>query len=108
VMFKKEATEEMEITAFDPPRSYRVEADSCGAHFTTEYRFEGGQRETRVTMTTTSKPNTLFAKVTGPIFGLMMKGSMTKMMVADHADLKRVAEARAAASAGSLPGDEAS
>lgn len=98
VMFGKEATEEMEITAFDPPRSYCVEAESCGAHFRTVYSFEGGQRETRVTMETTSKPMTFMAKVTGPVLGVLMKGAMKKAMRQDHEDLKRVAEARAAAS----------
>ena len=102
VMFGKEATEEMEITAFDPPRSYRIEAVSCGTQFATVYRFEGGQRETKVTMETTSTPLSFFAKLTGPILGKMMKKSMVKAMQADHADLKRVAEeqvARGAASA---------
>ena len=97
LMMGKQATEEMEITAFDPPRSFQLEALSLGSRFTTVYRFEGGQRETRVTMTATSTPLTLVAKITGPIFGAMMRGQMKKAMVADHADLKRVAEARAAA-----------
>ncbi|QDV07593.1 Polyketide cyclase / dehydrase and lipid transport [Planctomycetes bacterium Poly30] len=99
VMFGKEATEEMEITAFDPPRSYRVEGISCGVQYTTVYRFEGGQRETKVSMETTSRPLTLVARVTGPILGLMMKGAMRKAMAQDHAELKRVAEDRVAAMA---------
>ncbi len=106
VMFGKQATEEMEITAFDPPRSYRIEAESCGSHFCTVYSFEGGQRETRVTMETTSRPLSLFAKVVGPLMGLMMKGAMKKAMCADHANLKAVAEA--AAGAGSSTGDSES
>ena len=106
IMFGKERTEEMEITSFDPPRSYRVEAMTCGAQFTTIYRFEGGQRETRVTMETCMKPVSLLSRVTGPLMGFMMKGSMRKMMSVDHADLKRVAEARAAESAAESASDE--
>ena len=34
IMFKKEATETMEITAWDPPNSYTTEADGCGCHYT--------------------------------------------------------------------------
>lgn len=99
IMFGKEATEEMEVTAFDPPRSYRVEAESCGAHYTTIYEFDGGQRETKVTMTTTSKPISLFAKIVGPIMGVMIKGAMVKSMKADHENLKAIAEGRAAENA---------
>ena len=39
-MFGKEAVEEMEMTEFVPDERYVVEADSCGAHFRTEIRFE--------------------------------------------------------------------
>ena len=39
IMFGKEATEEMEITAFDEPHGYVVEGASCGAHFRTEHKF---------------------------------------------------------------------
>lgn len=95
VMSGKEATQEMEITAFDPPRSYRLEAVAAGTRFSTVYRFEGGQRETRVMMETTTAPLTFIAKITGPILGKLMQGMMTKAMMADHEDLKRVAEARA-------------
>ena len=95
VMMGKETTEEMEITSFDPPRSYRIEGNALGSHYTTVYRFEGGQRETRVSMETTSAPQNFFAKVMGPILDKMTTGQMTKAMTADHADLKRVAEARA-------------
>lgn len=61
VMFKRETTEEMEVTAFDPPHSYTVEADSCGAHFTSTFRFEPVRSEpdahesTRVMLEITSK-----------------------------------------------------
>ena len=105
LMMGKKATEEMEITAFDPPRSYRIEAIALGTEFSTVYKFEGGQRETRVSMVTSTRPLNFMAKITGPLLGKLMKGQMTKAMTADHADLKAVAEARAARS--SDPTDEA-
>jgi peptide subunit release factor 1 (eRF1) len=96
VMFGKEATEEMEITGFEAPDRYTVEGYSCGARFFTEYTFEGGQRETKVTMTMVTKNETLFAKVMGPIMGLMMSGAMKKAMAKDHAELRRACEELAA------------
>lgn len=100
VMFGKEATEEMEITAFDEPTSFTLEGFSCGARFFTEYRFEGGQRETKVTMTMTSRNESLFAKVVGPVMGVLMGGAMKKAMLKDLAQFKRAAEDVAAAQGG--------
>ena len=96
MMFGKEATEEMEIAEFDPPRMYMVRGYSCGTEFDTTYRFDGGQRQTKVTMTMESRPKTLYARVLGPLFGLMMRKTMTKMLDADHAQLVELCEARAA------------
>ena len=39
IMFKKEATEEMWVTHFDPPRSYDVEAESHGLNYSTHFSF---------------------------------------------------------------------
>ena len=50
IMFKKEATEEMEITAWDPPNSYTTEADGCGCHYTTVFTCERDGDGTKVTM----------------------------------------------------------
>ncbi|MEM8933857.1 MAG: SRPBCC family protein, partial [Acidobacteriota bacterium] len=50
VMYGKEATEEMEITAFEPDRSYTVECTSHGAHFTSVYTFEPEHGGTNVTL----------------------------------------------------------
>ena len=93
VMFGKESTEEMEITEFDPPRAYSVEGLSCGCEFHTRYTFEGGQRETAVTMTMTTKPLTLVAKLLTPVMGLIFGGAMKKALRADHAELKAYTEA---------------
>jgi hypothetical protein len=39
-MFGQEATEVMEMTGFDPPNSYLVEAESHGMHYQLTYTFE--------------------------------------------------------------------
>ena len=39
IMFKREATEEMEVTAFDPPHSYALGAESHGCRYHSEFRF---------------------------------------------------------------------
>src|SRR5438445_13881615 len=39
-MFGKEATETMEFSAFEPNRRYELTADSCGAVYRIEFRFE--------------------------------------------------------------------
>lgn len=100
IMFGKEATEEMEISAYDPPSSYTVTGYSCGVEFNTTYRFAEAGDATKVTMTMVSRNKSLFAKVIGPLMGAVMKKSMTKMMATDHGQLKAAAEARAGAGAG--------
>ncbi len=91
VMFKKEAVEEMEITAFEPPRSMRVEADSCGAHFRTVYRFTPQEQGTLVEMELESQAHSLFAKLMSPLSRFMVK-PMLKCLNDDMDDLAKVAE----------------
>lgn len=94
IMFGKPSTEEMEITAFDPPHSFVLESDSCGAHFSVEHRFVGDISGTNVRMNFDTRPQTFLAKLFSPLGWLMIK-SMKKLVAADLADLKRVAEQRA-------------
>ena len=91
VMMGKEATEEMEITDFQPNESYRVEADSCGAHYTTDYRFSSDGDSTNVKMSFEGKPITFAAKLMSPGLLLMAK-TVRKCLESDLACLKRVAE----------------
>lgn len=91
VMFGKEAVEEMEITRFDAPTSYTVEADSCGAHFESTYTLRPENGGTTMRLEIRTRPITLFAKLMSPL-GLVMAGSMKKAMARDNADIKRAAE----------------
>lgn len=96
IMFKREATEEMEITAFEQGKSYAVEAESCGAHFKTVFTFTpftptSGDAGTRVDMLTETRALTFFAKLMTPL-GALMIAPMKKVMLADMQALKTAAE----------------
>ena len=92
IMFGKEATETMEITAFDPPRSYTVEGDSCGSHYSTTFTFApAGSAATRVGMHFTCRAQTLGAKLMAPVSFLMM-GVMRKALEGDMDAMKAAAE----------------
>jgi carbon monoxide dehydrogenase subunit G len=94
VMFKRDATEEMEITEFEPNRRYTVGANSCGARFTSIFQFRPDGDGTVVTLEINSKPVSLLAKLLSPLAGLM-KGMMLKCVQQDLNDLKAVAESTA-------------
>lgn len=94
-MFGKESSEVMEITAFDPPESYVVEAESCGAHYRAEYRFTSDIAGTHMRVTFDTQAVSWLAKLLTPLSMLMM-GPMKKVIDADLEDVKAAAEAVAA------------
>ena len=63
VMFKREATEVMEITQFETNRRYVAVAESCGARYESEYSFHEIDHGTRVDMTFSATPVTVMAKL---------------------------------------------
>lgn len=87
VMFGREATEEMEITDWAPPKGYAVEADSHGSHYRTVFSFEPeGEDATRVTLRFAAEPRTLLAK----LFTFLMPGmtkTVEKCLVEDLEDI---------------------
>jgi carbon monoxide dehydrogenase subunit G len=94
VMFGKEATEEMEFTAFDPPRSYTLVADSHGCHYVSTFRFTPEGAGTRVDFEFTGDAHSFGAKVMSAVMGPLMKGTMRKMLAKDLLELKRYAESK--------------
>ena len=96
-MFGKQATETMEVTEFDPPRAYTLSALSCGMQFDSrvtvleENPGQGGGG-CRLSYDINAKPTTLMAKITGPIMGLMMKGTMQKSMQKDLEEIRKYIE----------------
>jgi uncharacterized membrane protein len=90
ILFGHEAVEEMEITLYEPDERYRVEAESCGAHYLTEFRFEDtGSRTTRVTVTFDSTPRSVLAYLMLPLCWLL-KGSLRRALAQDMDDLADV------------------
>jgi hypothetical protein len=93
VMFGREATEEMEVVAFEPPRRIALGAESCGCRYHSELRFTpaaGGG--TDVEMTFVGTPLTLFAKIVGGLMLPLMKKAMVKACGQDLRDLKAAVE----------------
>ena len=91
IMMGKSATETMWITEVDPPNGYTAEAESCGTHYTSTFTFEPGDGGTLVTMTFEGRPVTLGAKVLS-LLGVLMKGTIRKMLAKDLDDLAVVCE----------------
>lgn len=94
-MFGKEATETMEITQFDSPRSYTVEATSCGTHYVSRFDFKPDGNATDVQMTFSATPQTFFAKLMVKMMGKKMAEMCRKMVEKDMTDLKGVIESKA-------------
>ncbi|MBC8869183.1 MAG: SRPBCC family protein [Planctomycetes bacterium] len=92
IIFKREATEELEITSLEPNKSYAVEGESCGIRHHTEFRFTGRGDRTLVEVEFTSRPLTLWAKMTSPLAWLMM-GAAKRCVDQDLEDLKAFIEA---------------
>ena len=86
-MFKREATETMEVIGFDPPGRYELGCDSCGVEFRYEFRFTPEGTGTRVDLTMAGTAKTFFAKLMSPLAG-MMAGMMKKCVRADLNDIK--------------------
>lgn len=95
IVFRKEATEEMEISAYDPPRGYEVSAESCGAHFKTAFRFTPEGSGTRVDVEISATPISLAAKLMSPLGGMMLR-SCAKAFETDLEELHALAEGQGA------------
>lgn len=99
VMFGKEATETMEVTAFDPGKGYTLEAESCGCRYVSHLRCVPKGSGTQVELEMHCTPLKFSAKVMSKLMAPMMKGAMCKAMRQDFDDLQAVAEGGAATSA---------
>ena len=91
MMFKRAATEVMEVTAFEPGRSYTVGCRSCGCEYESTWRFEPDGDATRVEFEMGYRPVTLFAKLMLPL-GRLMAPTMKKCFEKDFQALQAVAE----------------
>ena len=92
IMFKKEATETMEITSWNPPNSYTTEADGCGCHYTSVITCEADGDGTLVTMSFEAEAVSTFGKIMSALTGWMMKSACAKCFNKDLEDLKTFVE----------------
>ena len=86
-MMGREATEEMTVTAFDPPRGYTLGAQSHGCRYRTELRFEPSGSGTRMVFDFQAEPLTFGAKA----MMLLMKPMMKKAAQMCAKDLEAIA-----------------
>jgi hypothetical protein len=91
IMFGKEATEEMEISALQPNQSYDVVAESHGTKYHTRYTFAEQQGGTRVEMIFSGKPTTLTGQLMS-VLTFLFAGATRKALEKDMDELKAVAE----------------
>lgn len=91
VIFGKEATEIMWVTALNSLQNYTVEAESHGTKYRSQYTFIEIPNGTHVEMIFTGEPQTFVAKMLGLLF-FFMTSSMKKTLKKDMEDLKKVCE----------------
>ena len=87
VMFGREATEEMEVTAFETPRRYVLGCENHGCRYRTEYLLTERGGGTELSMEFDAEPLTLFAKVMSVLMKMMSK-KMIETCGKDLDDLK--------------------
>ena len=92
-MFGRDATEEMEITAFDPPRSYTMECKSHGCHYVSGFRVKPVGAGSELEMVFEARPLTFVAKVMGTLMRPFAK-KLVESCSKDLDDLARAAEGR--------------
>jgi len=92
-MFKKECTEQMQVTHFAAPDSYTVHGESCGMAWNWTFRFRpDGPDATTVELEMNATAVTRMSKIMAPLTGLLMKPMMRKCIEKDFDDLRKVAE----------------
>ncbi len=95
IMFKREATEEMEVTAFNRGKSYTVGCEACGCEYESTWRFQPEGGATLVEFEMGYRPVTFLAKVMSPL-GRIMAPMMKTCFEKDFQAMKALAESGAA------------
>jgi carbon monoxide dehydrogenase subunit G len=86
IIMRRAATEEMEITAFEPGRSYALECTGCGCLYRTDITVRPDGNAAVVEMDMKTRPLTFFAKLMTPV-GVLMSGPMKKCIAGDLDDI---------------------
>jgi carbon monoxide dehydrogenase subunit G len=92
VMFGRDATEEMTVTAVDPGRSYTTEADSRGVRYVSELRVEPAGTGSRLSMSIEAEVGNPVLKVLLSVVGRLFAGTTRKAMRQDLDDIAATAE----------------
>lgn len=96
-MFGREATETFEVTDLVADEVLTLTSDSCGVRFVSRHTFEdAGEGRTKVTLSMATQPLTIVGRLMAPL-GVLMAGSMKKLIARDMADF--AAECEQAANA---------
>lgn len=90
-MFGKEATETMEVVAFDPPAGYELRAVNCGTEYRTWFTFTPDGAGTRVDATFQSRAVALWAWPFTPLMYLM-RGFLRKCLAGDLDQIRAAIE----------------
>ncbi len=96
VLFGKEASEEMEVTAVDEGHSYTVEADNHGTHYVSRLIVEPAAGGSTVRMTFGAEQAGRFNRILARTVGKAFEGATRKALEQDLDDIAAAAEARSA------------
>ena len=91
-MFGREASEEMTVAEITAPERFVLTACSNGTAYRAEHHFATEPGGTRLTLVFNGSPQTIAARLLRPL-ALALRGTITRPLAADLADLKRAAEA---------------
>jgi carbon monoxide dehydrogenase subunit G len=91
IMFGREATETMEVSAVDEGRSYTVESPSRGVHYPTIMAVEPAGDGSRLSMTFEGEATSVGGRLMA-VFGRLMEGSTRKALAQDLDDIAAAAE----------------
>ncbi len=91
VMFGKEATETMWISAAKDGEWYETTAHNCGSIYNSRIEVEEIDGATKLSMSFTATPETLSAKLFS-VIGFLFNGAIKKAFQQDLLDIKRLDE----------------
>lgn len=91
-MFGREASEEMQVSVFEPPRRYVLDAQSHGCHYRSELTFTPKDGGTEVAMSFEATPLTTLSKILSFLTLPLMRSAVVKACSQDLDDLKAVLE----------------
>jgi carbon monoxide dehydrogenase subunit G len=96
-MGRRQVTEEMWVSAVEPLRSYAVESDSRGAHYTSVFTFvPTGADSTEATLDFSAQPRGVVSRVASTLLSPIVTRAVRRALNTDLADLAAAAEAPAA------------